>query len=384
MTTTTVGLLLHPLDMLFFRDGRPFGPRDSGHSILPTPQTLAGMIKTHLMRTAGLNPRQLRGLHRTSAEGGNGHWLGSVRTRGPWLYRGAASGAKAAGAPLVAVPANLVGQGKRGEGSPLALAPLENAPPGWPMEGTGLRPLWSAGPGQIGAVSGWLDQPGLEAYLHGKAVGAENICQAEDLFDWVDRTGIAVDRATATAQDGAIYSTRMLALKPGVSFYAQVELPATAPAPQELFPKALCLPWGGEGRRVNVELLAAPFAWPLVPPKEGRMLSLLITPGIFSNGQYPWRPRERGTLIAAAMARPLAVSGWDLAGSVEGGREPGPRPTRFAVPAGAVYFWSRSEKKESTGTTDEPQCLDTLVDRPRDADAGWGMALCGSWNYFRP
>ena len=49
----TVGLRIDPLDVLFFRDGRPFTPASRGASGLPTPQTLAGAVRTHLLQHAG-------------------------------------------------------------------------------------------------------------------------------------------------------------------------------------------------------------------------------------------------------------------------------------------------------------------------------------------
>jgi len=50
---TTIGLTLQPLDVLFFRDGRPFGTAASGTSVLPQPQTLAGAIRTALLEAHG-------------------------------------------------------------------------------------------------------------------------------------------------------------------------------------------------------------------------------------------------------------------------------------------------------------------------------------------
>jgi CRISPR-associated protein Cmr3 len=40
-----IGLRLEALDVLFFRDGRPFGVATRGASGLPTPQTLLGALR---------------------------------------------------------------------------------------------------------------------------------------------------------------------------------------------------------------------------------------------------------------------------------------------------------------------------------------------------
>jgi CRISPR-associated protein Cmr3 len=51
--TIRIGLILEPLDVLFFRDGRPFeaGIRVGGQAIMP--QTLAGALRTALLDRAG-------------------------------------------------------------------------------------------------------------------------------------------------------------------------------------------------------------------------------------------------------------------------------------------------------------------------------------------
>jgi SOS regulatory protein LexA len=50
VSSTTVGIALDPLDVLFFRDGRPFTASERLLSGLPLPQTLAGAIRTALLQ----------------------------------------------------------------------------------------------------------------------------------------------------------------------------------------------------------------------------------------------------------------------------------------------------------------------------------------------
>lgn len=200
-----------------------------------------------------------------------------------------------------------------------------------------------------------------------------------------DRTGIGIDpdRLTADQERGLIYSASYWRLLPGVSFYGEIDWPDDAPqvpSLEEAFPPSLVLPWGGEQRRVVVERLEQDkrFDWQSLEPTaaNGNLLTLLVTPGVFSNGSYRWKPREQGTLRAACVPKPLPVSGWDLAGDTDNNHQPRPRPTRFAVPAGAVYLWSRGKLH-----ADEPiaRGLRSLSDRPQDADNGWGLALSGIW-----
>ena len=79
----TITLKLAPLDVLFFRDARPFGAADHGDSGFPTPQSFAGLIKTHLMTLAGLRSADLHGLHNPSLTEEQRHWFARLRCRGP-------------------------------------------------------------------------------------------------------------------------------------------------------------------------------------------------------------------------------------------------------------------------------------------------------------
>ena len=44
--TRRVGLCLNPLDVLFFRDGRPFEAASRAYGGLPLPRTFAGALRT--------------------------------------------------------------------------------------------------------------------------------------------------------------------------------------------------------------------------------------------------------------------------------------------------------------------------------------------------
>ncbi len=379
-----LGLLLEPLDVLFFRDSRPFGEGDYGRSRLPLPQTLAGMVRTHLMHAEGRNPWELHGRHDPAVPREQWPWFARVRCRGPWLHVGQEEhllpedlrGIRAG--PLVPAPADLVRLGKEREAELDRLRPLaeEDVPPGWRAEPAGLRPLWRTGKEKVEPTSGFLDVDGLQAYLRGEVPRRARLHALDTLLVEEERIGISVDPQTGTAVEGRIYSAAFLRLRPGVCFYAEVEIPDDAPLPvEELFPKdGVALPWGGEGRRVRVRR-TSPFPWgDLVPADPGpQSLSLLITPGVFTRR---WLPPERGTLVAAAVPKPLPVSGWDLAGEDESGERP--RPTRWAVPAGAVYFWRRGRHAPERPNGAVP---DSLADRPQDRDTGWGLALPGRWTF---
>jgi len=69
--------------------------------------------------------------------------------------------------------------------------------------------------------------------------------------------------------------------------------------------------------------------------------------------------------VAAAVPGHVAFSGWDLA-------RRGPKPTRFAAPAGSVYFL-----EGSVGTT----AVEGSLANPADAVLGWGAFVEGVWNH---
>jgi CRISPR-associated protein Cmr3 len=118
---------------------------------------------------------------------------------------------------------------------------------------------------------------------------------------------------------------------------------------------------GGEGRRARLEE-APPFAWPEAKPVGGqKSLALLTTPCLSAGG---WKPSAMGGVVAAAIPAPVAVSGWDLANN-------GPRPTRFAAPAGSVYYLGDSAEGLPPSLADGP-------DRPELL--GWGCYLKGVWS----
>ncbi|MBM4092743.1 MAG: type III-B CRISPR module-associated protein Cmr3 [Planctomycetes bacterium] len=370
--TTTVGLTLEPLDVLFFRDGRPFGAGTHGKSQLPLPQTLAGALWTALLEKFGCDFGELARLVRAEraslpdaiARAGGASWLASVRVRGPWLARPENKEHKLE--VLMPVPAVLHVDKKRERATSGTLPQLRpmrpDRLPGWqpPKSTPALWPLWVRHPQPTEPATGYLTRAGLDAFLRGDAVPSDEVIKPDALFGFDRRTGIGINADRLSAEESLIYGANFLVLKPNVTLYAEAILPDGIDS--KTFAGINTVAFGGEGRRVRLTVLNQPYSWPDHTPTEHRQkpLVLLTTPALFDRR---WQPASlAGRLVAAAVPGAVAVSGWDLARG-------GPKPNRFAVMAGSTYF------------LDLPlnPWPETLSDSDPDQQQGWGCFIKGVW-----
>jgi CRISPR-associated protein Cmr3 len=369
--TTTAGVCLEPLDVLFFRDGRPFTGSERSVSGLPLPQTFAGAIRTALLRSASCNFGRLKQEVETGksfdeavkqACSRQHQWIGRLAVRGPWLARRNQTDEELE--VLVPVPAILQKQKRGGTANLRRLAPLPAGQlPGWnpAQDRQDLRPLWLKQLAATEPAEGYLTPTGLEQFLRGNEVIADAVIPSSELFGLDYRTGIGISPDRMVAEESQIFGRGFLALKKDVFLYAEVVLPADA-RNDPLLDEVTTLPLGGEGRHAVIRRLPNPVAWPS-PQLQGakqKPLALLTTPCAFHAG---WKPRSlHGRLVAAAVAGSVAFSGWDLARG-------GPKPTRFAVPGGSVYFLESLPNNS----------WHSLADNNEDRQQGWGCYLTGVW-----
>ncbi|RME39830.1 MAG: type III-B CRISPR module-associated protein Cmr3 [Planctomycetota bacterium] len=397
---TVIGLRLDPLDVLFFRDGRPFEESTRASSGLPYPQTLAGALRTALLMQVGfdfskfsaelrkkrqagvLDPvnalQELRAVLEAMHAPG---WVIDARFRGPWLALFDENGSVS---PLLPVPWTLFrldeGRGNVNGERWLRADPWEKGLPGWDPPCENLLPLWHRGSADAKRPGGFLTPDGIGCFLRGGVPSDDHWLREEHLFAFDARTGIAVDRDTFTAQEHMLYTVNLLALKPRidtdrvgiggrkVGLYCEV-IPPSGTKHELSARLPTLMHFGGEGRYVTMKEVDA-YNWRGLSesagaPPQARKMWLLATPGLFhdGNGKSDWRPNRLAEhLRAAASGNPVAVSGWDIARCC-------PKPTRFAVPAGSVYF------------TDGVNRLDngSLCDDAEDIAQGWGFALQGVW-----
>ena len=369
-------LCLEPVDTLFFRDGRPFEPASRAMSGLPNPQVLAGALRTEMLRCADMNLAQLTDCIRNGfgfesalkqVGGCLGEQIAKSNFRGPYLGRKDGNGKP--DTLFYSAPATLRLAMEEGGGDKIVrLEPHCGAPslPGWNPRTEDMVPLWFRGKSTLKSLDkGWITRAGMSAFLSGETPRPEDFASSDELFGFEDRVGIAIDPGIGAVQEGMIYATRRLVLRSDVRFWAQVKGPAEA---LELLPKqgeCRLVPFGGEGRHVSVtgyEMKDGPTTaagtLPAQKSEYGQCL-VLVTPA-FLNG---WHPSGLN-LLSASVPDHVPVSGWDLARG-------GPKPTRFAVKAGSVYFL-RPENNRLPGSS---------LGDVHDTSLGWGEYCEGVWHH---
>jgi CRISPR-associated protein Cmr3 len=375
-SSTWIGLRIEPLDTLFFRDGRPFEAANRVTGGLPTPQTLAGALRTALLARTGFRfdafaqqrkrqPNVEAALTACKADPG----VIDAHFRGPFLALADDSDRVE---PLLPMPSVLTRA--RGDGGLWSRARPAASVPGW-QDPDGLLPLTREVEPDPKADNELLTLSGLTAFLGGGDPAAGQTVRPGALYDHDNRIGIAVDAHTLTSAEGQLYAIRLLALNPKkygewrICLYAEVAPGAEGTADYRRLLDESPVPFGGEGKYVRVKTVEA-ANWPKPDGSRSRSLWYLATPTFlpFRGGDEVTPPRPLPAvpeLKAAASGAGVAVSGWDVAAN-------GPRPTRFAVPAGAVYFVE--------GPGSEDAFLDHDANEWRNLRReGWGFALQGKW-----
>ncbi|MFO1291818.1 MAG: type III-B CRISPR module-associated Cmr3 family protein [Rubrivivax sp.] len=186
----------------------------------------------------------------------------------------------------------------------------------------------------------WLAGDGLTAHLSGNPPAGT--LRTEALYQRETRLGIALDAASRSASDGALYTTEAVSFLEDAGFLVGID-GAGSLADEGL------LRLGGDGHAARWR--RADFARPAAPTvvQGGRFRLLLATPGVFSGGWLPAcvtreaddvvRLRGEGftaRLACAALPRHAVVSGWDLA-------QWAPKTAQRVASTGSVYWFDQFE-----------------------------------------
>lgn len=357
--TSRMTLFFEPLDVLQFRDHRPFdmGDHSVARTVFPRPPTFRGALRTLLF------------LHcKAHFDKGGPHfgipdehawarqWLGGPTDLGTLAIRGPLLARRGAGKrpvePLFHCPYDVVStRASNGENSApelRSLAPRNVPATDGPMRlrwnNRALRPItgrlpWNEGePDKDGLKNVYLTEEGAKTYIatgswprpQGGAEANDFEIPASDLLQHEDRVGIARNTETLVAEDRMFYITSPYRMKAGVGFAIDVALPTkqgdeAKKALEKL--RGAVTQLGGKGHRARIEI----HEGPLVSESDG------LGPANVSVPRKAWlqtplpldAPLPPDVLALAD--RPMPIGGLNFANGA-------PRALRPALPPGSVLY----------------------------------------------
>ena len=406
-------LIVRPRDPLLVRDARPFSNDPGGRADSlrwPLPQTLAGALRTHIGNTTPGHRWDHDGAVAALNIALQGPFLLARHDEGDWqVYLPA---------PRDAVPYEDANDDDKLKlmrlkpmrveaGSDCNLPHTELSPLAVALD---VKPAREIDYWPFATLDGWLADPD----------STTPPCETLPHLPQETRTHVAINKGTGSYEEGMLFSTRALVFadrtwpikpelddegepatrKPATAMLCRVELPKAHKYPElagwegtEGF-----LTFGGE-RRVSAVCNGSGDLWPAsahVPAADAdgklavkRLRLYLATPAIFRSGGWlpdwidpdtltgapEWLGGVTLKLEAAAIDRRVPTSGWDIR------RSSGARGTRYAVPAGSVYFFSVVENDLTAEHWEKLWLNRSLCRNPYDARNGYGLTLPGVWNW---
>jgi len=367
-------LILEPLDVLLFRDGKPFnagGQNDASSFFPPSAFSLQGLLRSLVIEHSGISWDDAPHDKYLSEEIGTVSELGQFKMKGPYLARYDGELYER----VFPIPSDVVSN--------------EKVNPAWHgralcpnMEDTHLVIKKDSGsyklypldidtesdpPEKMPDSSLWITESMLELYLEGDDV--DETIQTSDLYEMEYRTGNAIDYTVNRVQDGMLYSVQFVRLRRNVVLLVQVPNDS---AVANLFVngQTIVSRFGGEGHGVKIRQLhdgeLRQKALPDKPPSD-RYKIVWLTPTYFRNGNLP----EDTTLVppdqfvSARLGSVITYGGWNVA-------ESKPRTIHRYIPAGSVMYFEGGSLKSP------------LVEQPEDcfvlSQLGFGEFVYGTWD----
>ncbi len=363
-------LIFEPLDTLFFRDGRPFNQGEANFGVEslfpPSPRTLVGAVRGAWARHLGWDGKTQWPENIRKQVGGDGGELEGIRFCGPLL--------RLNGQPVYPAPALLMGT-LSGNAPPENIVRLK--PGEQPMRcdlGEAVR-LPAADVDESDRVEGrkllsgwWLTQAGMNQVLYAGIPAQDQFIARERL--WIDepRVGNSINADKGVTEQGMLYATRHVRLRPGVTLAVGVE-----GTPKDFPRRWIQVPLGGESRSC---WLSSQPGKPL-DLKAGlwkadgkiRYAVHVLTPLNPTCPPKPGKPFEDlpGTVVSACLPRAQRWGGWD-------GKQFEPSPMTPHLPPGSVLFMEAD-------LAEEQAILDKHgTHAGRHATWGFGLLAIGRWN----
>lgn len=206
------------------------------------------------------------------------------------------------------------------------------------------------------------------------------------------RVHVQIDPRSFASEDGALFATGGLEFwqRPSaedqqrLSQTKRLALVASVENLNGLTIEEAFAPLGGERRIMRwhkgQNLPSQPKGLAEAIAATGHCRLILLTPAYFEEGDHPsWLLQERNgispKLKAAIVGKPQTVSGWDF-------EKRRPKPTRYLVPSGSVFFLDLSKEKNADAIQEwvEEMWLRTVSDDEDTRLAGFGVAAIGVWD----
>jgi CRISPR-associated protein Cmr3 len=415
-------LWLEPLDVLLFRDSRPFvgGEIHRARSVFPpSPLTFQGAIRSLLLHHAlaqigkdfHLFAKHIQGNNQGEKVEeivrifGSANDFGHLHMLGPFLanLRETPEGPNIDDV-FFPCPLDLL----RKEKEFFTMSPLPDTAPKvfsfdllW-----NVSPLWSKEKEAKDTAGFWLTKKGLKNYLAGVALASDDLKDSGSLYVREQRAGIELKDRARTVEIGKLYMAEFVRLVKGHGFLVKVDLVEVNLVEDYFAPlkNPGVLQLGGEGRACAYKEVEGNPLDELINAvclgREEKYFKLyLASPAIFFNGWYPdflgknleGKVEELELkLVAAAVGKPLYIGGWDLAHNR-------PRCLFPAVPPGSVYLFeilggdpkkaceifnctTRLQKEGKEGRQGEGKGENRwLVEL---AKIGFGLTFVGRWKYW--
>lgn len=427
-------LLLHPSDVLFFKDGRPMSGSLSGHGAawpLPTVINAALHAALHRAEIAGVHGHD----HHRSKEPpiADTRKFGSLLTAGPFPV-------DAAGNWYFPRPLDANGKGST---AATFLPIIATGPSSLPQP---LQyPVANSEDASKETPAPWWDAHAWTAYLSGGAITGGDHFKSDAAFSEAEHTyGIGIDPDTATQNGDSFYSASYLRLKPGCSLGLVAEAQDKIANDrsnkrdliEKLFPhhgKTPSVIVGGQQRVCSVEcrhsasppfpvgqtagftshgekwlvkwILLTPAIFPEIGDHNGGWLpswirhtdgKVMLKSGDTTRGEREgreaWRkriaslPEIAATLVAAMTGKPLPITGYALPNEADPDRaNGGAKSTHLAVPAGSAYYFTTSEPKTLAAALNwHGASPGTEIQNRRSTlmgEKGFGLGACSAWSF---
>lgn len=352
---TTMALMLSPLDVWLFRDGRPFDAGDDHYArslFPPYPSVIQGAIRSHHLVVKGVNLHNKDAIAQAVGTGAN---VGSLRIRGPFLVRRNDNGTltRYFPAPADAVP--------NSEGYLQSIIPQ---PANQVITSAADVPRLFFPPKDVAPakrdLGTWLSEENLYKCLNGQPVAAEH---ASSLFTSEHRYSIGIDSDRRVTREGLFFATEFIRLCEGVGLYVEVQ-------GYDGWLLSGVMRIGGEGRGARFEQVTA-LDWPEPPNTLPQRFKLYFaSPAYFKQGWQPasWDAFFNGpvTLQAVALRGYEVRGGYDVASG-------GQKPARRFVPAGSVYYFATEGNVHV-----KPDLIQGAVTE-YGAEIGLGQVIISEW-----